>query len=71
MSSINQKLGIRPGGKRSMMKLPRDRAAAVALTSAVCPSCGRRGARESRLVDNAYWCPSCNHTWSTAEASDR
>lgn len=63
MSRINDKLGIRPAGKRSIMKLPKDRAVSVRLTAAVCPSCDRRGANESRLMPGAYWCSYCNHTW--------
>lgn len=64
MSSINGKLGLRPAGKRSMMKLPTDRETRSRLTAAVCPSCGRRGANLSRLQPGAFVCTWCSHTWT-------
>lgn len=46
MTSINSKLGFKPAGKRSMMKLPDDRAAAADLTGARCPACHATGVIE-------------------------
>lgn len=69
MSRINEKLGIKPAGQRSMMKLPPDRAARAALTAAKCPSCGRTGARESKTQPGAYYCTWCNTIWQP-EAGD-
>lgn len=66
MSRINDKLGLRPAGVRAMMKLPRTRAAAAALTSAKCPSCGQRGARLSKTHPGDYACstPGCGTHWT-------
>jgi hypothetical protein len=64
VTSINEKLGLRPAGKRAMMKLPKDRARAVALTAATCPKCGQRGVRELTLHGQLKWCCSwCAHSW--------
>jgi hypothetical protein len=64
MTSINQKMGLKPAGKRSMMKLPRDRAEAARITSAICPSCGRTGARPSKTKGPGWaYCTGCNHIW--------
>lgn len=63
MTSINEKLGLRRAGKRLMMKLPADRELRNAVTSAVCPKCGRRTANLSRLSPDSLWCVSCYHTW--------
>lgn len=63
MSSINAKLGIRPGGKRSMMKLPRDKELRLMVTAAVCPRCDRRAARVSSTTPNALYCTVCHHIW--------
>jgi hypothetical protein len=63
MSSINEKLGIRPAGVRAMMKLPPTRDARSRLTAAQCPSCKNRGARESRRRPGWYWCSWCAATW--------
>jgi ribosomal protein L37AE/L43A len=62
-NKINEKLGLGAAGARAMMKLPKDRALRNRLTSATCPSCGRRGASLSRRVADAFWCTYCNHTW--------
>jgi hypothetical protein len=64
MTSINEKLGIKRAGKRSMMKLPENRSEAVALTAAQCPSCQQRHARKSQLREGDYWCGWCGATWS-------
>jgi len=64
MTSINSKMGLKPAGKRSMMKLPPDRAEAARITSAVCPACGRTGARPSKTKGKGWaYCPGCNHIW--------
>jgi hypothetical protein len=63
MSSINDKLGIRRGGKREMMKLPGDPALRARLTSTRCPACGERHARLSHVQPGAFWCAWCAHTW--------
>lgn len=64
MSTINGKLGLKPAGKRSMMKLPKKLADRNAITSAVCPECQRTEARPSR-TKGAGWvfCAYCNHIW--------
>lgn len=63
MSRINEKMGLRPAGKRAMMKLPQDRAMACRLTAAVCPSCGGRGAILSKVRgrEGLFVCSWCNH----------
>lgn len=66
MTSINDKLGIKRAGKRSMMKLPKTRAAATALTSAKCPTCGRTGARQSQLKPGYLVCSWCADSWEPA-----
>lgn len=64
MSTINGNLGLKPAGKRSMMKLPPDRAEAARITSAVCPECGRTGARPSKTKGKGWaYCGGCNHVW--------
>jgi len=63
MSSINGKLGLRPAGKRAMMKLPTDRALRNRITSAQCPSCGLRNAALSKTQPDHLWCRACSHTW--------
>lgn len=65
MSHINQKLGLKPAGQRSMMKLPPDRALRNRVTSAKCPACGQRGAYLSRVHGHAgrLVCSWCSHTW--------
>lgn len=42
MSHINEKMGMKPAGKRRQMKLPTSRAEAARLTSTVCPNCPHR-----------------------------
>lgn len=68
MSHINEKLGLTPARKRSMMKLPTNRAEAAALTSARCPDCQRTGVRASK-VKGAGWlfCSWCHATWQLVE----
>lgn len=64
MSRINEKMGLRPAGKRAFMKLPPNRADAAALTSAKCPECGRRGARPSKTKGRGWaFCSHCSHVW--------
>jgi hypothetical protein len=64
VSRINQKLGIKPAGKRSMMKLPADRELRSKLTSAVCPTCGQRGAFLSRVTPGHFICSWCHQGWN-------
>jgi len=68
MTSINDKLGLRRAGKRSMMKLPDDRALRVRVTSAQCPACGRTGAMLSRVRTGWLVCTWCNETWELPSA---
>jgi hypothetical protein len=66
MSHINDKLGLKPAGKRSMMKLPEDRALRTKVTSAACPACfARGGAYLSKVQGREGWlvCSWCHHTW--------
>lgn len=64
MTHINEKLGLRPAGKRSMMKLPRRREDAVKITAAKCPSCERTGAIPTPHKGPAWvFCPHCSHSW--------
>lgn len=63
MTHINEKMGLKPAGKRSMMKLPDDRAMRSRLTAAKCPACSQRGANLSRLQPGAFTCTWCSHTW--------
>jgi DNA-directed RNA polymerase subunit M/transcription elongation factor TFIIS len=65
MSTINEKQGLKPAGKRSMMKLPDDRELRNQLTRAQCPNCGRRGANLSRLRGNEgmFVCTWCQTAW--------
>ena len=61
MTSINDKLGLKRAGTRAFMKLPPDRADAARITSAVCPSCGRTGARASKTKGPGWvYCSWCN-----------
>jgi hypothetical protein len=67
MTTINSKMGLKPAGKRSMMKLPTDRAEAAKITAAKCPSCQRTGARPSKTKGAGWlWCSWCNTTWELA-----
>jgi ribosomal protein L37AE/L43A len=70
MSRINEKLGIKPAGQRAMMQLPDDRALRRRLTAAICPQCGERGARLSRVVAGDFWCSWCGHRWTPAAAQE-
>ena len=64
MVRINAKLGLRPAGKRSIMKLPHDRALRNKVTSATCPNCLRQGvARLSRIHTDTLRCDVCNQEW--------
>lgn len=64
MVKINEQLGLRPAGKRSMMKLPKNRAEAAALTSSQCPSCSSFGIRECSVKGiRTRLCPRCGYTW--------
>jgi hypothetical protein len=64
MTSINDKLGIKRAGKRSMMKLPTNRAAAAKITAARCPQCQRTGAFPSPSRGPGWvFCSWCNHAW--------
>jgi len=68
MSRINEKLGLKPAGKRRMMNLPKDRAQAADLTAAQCPKCGQRGAIECLVHDRRRrFCTWCNHGWEPEE----
>ena len=64
MTSINSKLGLKPAGRRSMMKLPTDRVKAARLTAEKCPSCGNHGASLSRLRAGWFRCTWCQHAWN-------
>lgn len=66
MTSINGKMGLRPAGKRSMMKLPDDRAFRAQLTAARCPACHLTGARVSRVEPGKFFCEWCNERWTPA-----
>lgn len=68
MSHINDKLGLKAAGKRSMMKLPVDREVRNRLTAAVCPSCGARGANLSHVTPGNFVCSWCQHAWTPAAA---
>lgn len=63
MSTINGHLGLKPAGKRSMMKLPTKREDRTRITSAVCPECQRTGARPSKTKPGWLYCTWCNHVW--------
>jgi ribosomal protein L37AE/L43A len=63
MTSINKNLGLRPAGKRSMMKLPEDRALRAKVTAAKCPQCDRTGAQLSRLRPGFLYCTHCYTQW--------
>lgn len=68
MTNINDKLGLRPAGKRSMMKLPKDRVLRNRVTSAVCPQCHRTGAQLSRLKVATLFCTWCYHEYELPPA---
>jgi len=60
MTSINDKMGLKRAGKRSMMKLPPKLADRNQITGAVCPTCGRRGANASKTKPGKLYCTWCN-----------
>jgi len=60
MTSINEKLGLKRAGKRSMMQLPKTLADRVKITSARCPTCHRTGARASKTQFGKLYFPCCN-----------
>jgi len=65
MSHINEKLGLKPASKRSMMKLPSARSDACALTAAQCPECSRRGVRQAAVSGvTKRICQWCSHVWN-------
>jgi transcription elongation factor Elf1 len=65
MSTINEKLGLRRAGKRSMMKLPKNRAAAAKITAAECPHCHQRGKATISATKGLGWlfCTWCSHVY--------
>ena len=71
VSRINSRLGLKPAGKRAMMKLPPTRAEAAALTALKCPMCPFRW-----ILDNVIhgrrmlMCARCNYSWYPDEASE-
>lgn len=70
-NKINQKLGLRPAGKRKMMNLPKNRHEASALTSAQCPGCTQRGVIENAVHGRRLRCCTwCGNTWTPEEAHD-
>jgi hypothetical protein len=71
VSSINSKLGLKPAGKRNMMKLPDDARTRSAVTSAVCPNCTRRGANLSKTEATPHlFCTHCAHIWPLVLPAD-
>ena len=63
MSRINEKMGFKPAGKRSMMKLPPTLKERIKITSACCPECHRYQARPVPRKPGWVFCFFCNHTW--------
>jgi ssDNA-binding Zn-finger/Zn-ribbon topoisomerase 1 len=64
MTTINEKRGLRRAGKRRMMKLPKNRAAAADLTAAQCPKCGSRGVIENVIHGRRRrMCSKCSEGW--------
>jgi hypothetical protein len=64
MTSINSKMGLKPAGQRSMMKLPTDRELRNRITAAQCPACQHTGQRPSKTKGAGWlYCPWCNHVW--------
>lgn len=70
MTSINEKLGLKRAGKRSMMKLPDDRALRAKVTAAKCPSCGLTGATLSKVRPGYVFCTWCSHAWPLNEETE-
>jgi hypothetical protein len=73
MSRINEKLGLKPAGKRAFMKLPDDRELRNRLTAAKCPACERTGARLSKLRNREGWFVFswCQHAWDPNGDAER
>lgn len=69
MTSINSKMGLKPAGKRNMMKLPTNRAEAAKITSAKCPCCGRTGARASKTQPGKLYCTVYNTIYAPEGAA--
>ncbi len=63
MSHINDKLGLKPAGKRALMKLPTDRALRNRVTAAQCPTCQQRRAHLNRSKAGWLVCEWCQTTW--------
>jgi hypothetical protein len=64
-NKINERLGLKPSGKRAMMNLPTDRSEASDLTSAKCPVCGLRGAIENVIHGQRLrMCTWCSESWT-------
>lgn len=64
MSRINEKMGLKPAGKRAMMNLPDDPAERASLTAAQCPKCRQRGVRQNKNHGiQQRFCSWCGHTW--------
>jgi hypothetical protein len=65
MTTINDKMGLRRAGKRSMMSnLPKTRAAAAMITAAQCPACQVRGkAKPSATQPGQLYCTWCHHVF--------
>jgi predicted RNA-binding Zn-ribbon protein involved in translation (DUF1610 family) len=63
VTSINRKMGLKPAGKRSMMKLPTSTDLRTRLTSAKCPACTQTGMRLSKTQPGKFYCPWCNTIW--------
>lgn len=58
-------MGLRPAGKRRMMRLPKNRQAAIALTAAQCPACGQRGVIENVIKgERRRMCSWCSEGWT-------
>jgi hypothetical protein len=71
VTSINSHMGLKPAGKRSMMKLPPTRAEAARITSAKCPTCQQTGARASRTKGPGWlYCTWCNTVWEFPTKED-
>jgi len=69
MTTINEKLGLKRAGKRAMMKLPPNRAAAARVTSAECPGCHRRGQAKASATRGPGWlfCRWCGEQFQVEE----
>ena len=71
MSKINEKLGLRPAGKRAFMKLPKLRADAVALTALTCPNCPHRWIIQNVIHGRLQrMCGRCSTSWYPDEAAE-